>query len=432
MMKMTQLNRVCLMGVSLAMGLMTGACEDEPTEPELPGELVRSDLERNLSPNIPPGNLEELVAGNTAFAVDAYQQLSQAQGNIFYSPLSVSLAMAMTYAGARTDTEAQMASALHYTLPQADLHPAFNKLDLELASRGQGAAGADGNGFRLNIANAVFGQTGYEFLPDYLDVLALNYGAGLSLLDFMEDAEGARQLINEWVATKTEDRIPELLPQGVIEPSTRLVLTNAVYFNAAWQTPFDPDNTLPGTFHALSGDVTVPMMSGILETMRQASGTGYEAAALPYDGEELEMVIIMPDAGTFPAFEASLDTTVLTDILASLGNSRTGMVIMPRFEFRFKSSMVELFQALGLASAFDATADFSGMDGTRNLVITEIVHEAFINVNEAGTEAAAATGVVVGETSAPLPITIDRPFLFLIRDIGTGSILFLGRVVNPA
>jgi serpin B len=419
---------------SLSLGLALGACSGDDSNIDIPppGQLAKSDVERDLAPTVPAAEAQELIAGNTAFALDAYHQLIQPGENFFYSPLSVSVALAMTYGGARTDTETQMAEALRYTLPQAELHPAFNWLDLELSSRGQGAQGADGKAFRLNITNATFGQVGYEFLPAYLDLLALNYGAGMSLLDFMADPEAARKQINEWVSARTEKKIPELLPQGIIKPSTRLVLTNAVYFNAAWNTPFDPDRTANRVFHAPGGDVTVATMSGEIGDLRGASGPGYQAVSLPYDGDELDMVIIMPDQGMFDAVEASLDTAAVQAILGALGPSGYGALSMPRFEFRSKSDMVPALKALGMEDAFTEFADFSGMDGGRNLMITAIQHEAFVKVNEAGTEAAAATGVVAGPTSAPTELVIDRPFLFLIRDIETGAIIFLGRVLDPS
>lgn len=411
----------------LSLGAL-GACSSDSEIPP-PGELAASELSRELAPDVSTEQARALVAGNTEFALDAYRELGEEDGNVFYSPLSISTALAMTYAGAREATESQMASALHYDLPQTELHAAFNSLDLELASRGQGSSD---DGFRLNIVNATFGQKGYVFLADYLDVLARNYGAGMSLLDFTNDAEGSRKAINDWVGKVTEDRIPDLLPEGVIDPGTRLVLTNAVYFNAAWKTPFEENATASGTFHALGGDVTVDMMNGVPESMGYTAGEGYQAVSLPYEGDELDMVLIMPDEDNFAAFETGLDAATLTGIFNDLGPGAFGAVAMPKFEFRFKADLVEMFKSMGMTDAFDGgVADFSGMDGTKNLAITAVVHEAFVNVNEAGTEAAAATAVVVGETSLPQTLTIDRPFVFVIRDVATGAIVFLGRVTDP-
>lgn len=427
-------SRLFLISIATASALfMSTACgSGGPAAQPPPGELVVSEVARELSPNVSEQTMSELVAGNTQFATDVYQELRQTPGNLFYSPLSISLAMAMTYAGARGNTEAQMADVLHFTLPPENLHPAFNALDLELASRGQGAQGADGEGFRLNIINQTFGQTGYQFVPEYLDLLARHYGAGMALLDFMNDAEGARQAINKWVADVTGDRIENLLPEGSIDDATRLVLTNAVYFNAAWKTPFEPEATAPDTFHTLTGDVTVDMMNGEVESMTHMEGPGYQAIGIPYDGDELRMVLIVPDLGTFEAFEETLDQALLDNVFASLAEGPYGILSMPLFGFRSKVDMVDTFRSLGLTDAFDDNADFSGINGRRNLVITGIFHEAFINVNEAGTEAAAATAVIIGETSLPETFIVDRPFIFAIQDIETNAVLFLGRVVDPS
>ncbi|MBN2559555.1 MAG: serpin family protein [Phycisphaerae bacterium] len=399
-----------------------------------PGQTVQSDKQRIEDPNVSQSDLNELVAGNTAFAFDMYSELRGEDGNLFFSPHSISIALAMTYAGARNDTEAQMANALHFTLPQDRLHPAFNALDLELAGRGEGAAGADGGGFRLNVVNRIWGQEDYEFLEAFLDTLAENYGAGLSLLDFVNETEASRLAINDWVAKQTEDRIKDLIPQGAIDALTRLVLTNAVYFNVAWKEPFEEDATSDGTFYLLNGSqLTVPMMRQT-EHHGYASGDGYKAVELLYDGSELSMVILLPDAGRFETFESTLDSTVARNILANI-ESRSVQLTMPRYTFTSSFSLVEVLAALGMTDAFGGAADFSGMDGTHDLLIGDILHKAFIKVNEAGTEAAAATAVTMGATSIPeepVVVTIDRPFIFLIRDIETGAILFLGRVLDPA
>lgn len=416
----------------IASGLVTSACGpwwplwEDPNDPA---------NRRDLSPKTSTSDLTALVTGNTALALDLYQALSDDPGNLFYSPYSISLALAMTYAGARGQTEAQMADALHFTLSQDRLHPAFNALDLELASRGEGAAGKDGEGFRLNIANAIWGQDGYPFLQEFLDTLAVNYGAGMHLLDFAAAPEPSRVTINDWVADQTEGRIKNLIPQGLITTLTRLVLTNAVYFNAAWAYPFDEDDTSDGPFHTLdASEVTVPMMH-LGEELRYAEGAGYQAVELPYDGDELSMVILLPGAGEFKAFEASLDVATLTSVLTGLSRRRV-VLTMPKFTYVSQFKLSQVLSDLGMQDAFiPDQADLSGMDGTRSLFISEVVHKAFVDVDEAGTEAAAATAVIVGVTSVPIDppveVTVDRPFIFLIRDIQTGTILFLGRVTDP-
>jgi serpin B len=397
--------------------------------------ILQSDKPRIQPPDISTADQELLIQGNSAFAFDLYQALRQEEGNLFYSPHSISLALAMTYAGARNETASQMADALRFLLDKEDLHPAFNWLDAELAQRGEGAAGKDDEGFRLNIVNAIWGQKDYTFLSAFLDILAENYGAGLRILDFINETEASRLAINQWVSYETEGRIKDLIPQDAIDRFTRLVLTNAIYFNAAWEHPFDKHMTSDAPFYLIDGsDVMMPMM-------RQTESFGYSrgpdclAVELPYDGEELSMLILLPDKGRFEVFEEGLDAHVMDTIINSLQSARITLT-MPRFEFASEFSLKDTLAAMGMPVAFTEYADFSGMTGNHELSISEVVHKAFVSVDEAGTQAAAATAVIVGVTSVPVEppvqVTIDRPFIFLIRDTETGAILFLGRVMNPA
>ncbi|MFP3899070.1 MAG: serpin family protein [Dehalococcoidia bacterium] len=394
------------------------------------GELLMSDEPRDTSPEISQEDLALLVQGNTAFAFDLYQALREQDGNLFYSPHSISVALAMTYAGARGLTGDQMAETLHFLLDQEKLHPAFNWLDLELATRGEGAQGKDDQGFRLNVVNAIWGQKDYSFLSDFLDVLAHNYGAGLRILDFMNETEQSRLTINRWVSDQTEGRIEDLIPQGAIDALTRLVLTNAIYFNAAWEYPFDENMTADGPFYLLDGtQVTVPMMKESL-SVGYVQEQGYQAVELFYDGGELSMVILLPDAGAFLAFEEGLDAEKVYDITAALQPRRI-LLSMPGFEFDSKFSLAATLAEMGMPVAFSGAADFSGMTGSQDLFISDVVHKAFVSVDEAGTEAAAATAVIMPTSAPTVEVTIDRPFIFLIRDIDTGAILFVGRVLNP-
>ncbi len=397
------------------------------------GELLISDKERITSPDVNPSEQALLVEGNSAFAFELYQALKGEEGNLFYSPHSISVALAMTYAGARGETAQQMAATLQFLLEQERLHPAFNWLDVELASRGEGAQGKDDEGFRLNIVNAIWGQKDYGFLPTFLDVLAENYGAGLRILDFMNETEKSRLTINDWVSDQTEERIKDLIPEGVITSLTRLVLTNAIYFNAAWEYPFDEDMTADGPFYLLDGgQVSVPMMKQT-EAFGYTEGEGYQAVELQYDGNELSMVILLPEAGQFQASEEGLQAQQVCDIISSLQPAQVTLT-MPRFEFDSEFSLKDTLAEMGMPIAFSGSADFSGMTGTPDLCISEVLHKAFVSVDEAGTEAAAATAVIVGETAIPgqpVEVTIDHPFIFLIRDIETGAILFVGHVMNP-
>jgi serpin B len=398
------------------------------------GEAARSAKQRETSPDVADQDLAGLVDGNSAFAFDLYQILREGRGNVFYSPYSISVALAMTYAGARGETERQMADALRFSLSQDHLHPAFNGLDLEMARRGEGAQGKDGEGFRLNVVNAIWGQAGYPFLPEFLDILAENYGAGLRVLDFSSAPEESRVTINDWVSEQTEGRIEDLIPAGVIDALTRLVLTNAIYFNAAWGSPFESSLTADGPFHLLGGgEVTVPMMKQT-ESLGYASGEGYQAIELPYDGHELSMVVLLPDAGGFGGFEDALDAGRVDAIVGDLSYRQVALTL-PRFEVESDFSLADALAALGMPDAFSSGADFSGMTGGRDLFISEVVHKAFVSVDEAGTEAAAATAVVMKRLALPeepVEVIVDRPFIFLIRDIQTGAILFVGRVVDPS
>ena len=398
------------------------------------GAVLQSDKPR-LAPDGTGAEIAELVAGNSAFALDLYHALRQVgEENLFYSPYSISLALAMTYAGARGETEQQMADTLRFTLSQERLHPAFNGLDLELARRGEGEEGDDEGRFQLNIANSIWGQRGYEFLSTFLDLLAEHYGAGLRTLDFAKPEE-ARVTINKWVSDQAEDRIKDLIPPGAIPPSTRLVLANAIYFNAAWSHPFEDQLTRDGTFYLLDGSqVIVPMMEQ-MERFRYADGEGVQAVELTYKGGEVAMLILLPEAGRFEAFESTLDAERIAGIVQDLAPSSVALS-MPKFEYDSSFELRKVLSEMGMPGAFtDEVADFSGMNGSRGLYIGKVVHKAFVAVDEAGTEAAAATAVIMVEQAAPgspVEVTVDRPFIFVIRDIETDAILFLGRVVDPS
>ena len=418
------------MSVLLVVALLGLAACSQPAS----GQVLQSDKPRDTSPAVNAADLATMVDGNNAFAFNLYQVLRQKESNLFYSPYSISEALAMTYVGARGETEKDMAEALHFILAQDRLHPAFNSLDLQLKQRGEGAKGKDDEGFRLHVVNAIWGQKDYKFLGEFLDVLAQNYGAGLRILDFVNETEQSRLTINKWVSDQTEERIKDLVPQGAINQLTRLVLTNAIYFNAAWQHPFHEEATSDGLFHLLSNDdVTVPMMKQT-ESFRYTEGNDYQAVELPYDGQELSMVILLPKAGQFTAFEERLEAEFVKAIIDNL-ETREVALTMPIFEYESSFGLKEALKTLGIGVTFTANADLSGMNGKRDLFIQDVLHKAFVSVDEAGTEAAAATAVMVGLTALPpepVAFIIDRPFIFFIRDILTGSIIFIGRVLNPA
>ena len=411
--------------LSLSLVLLA-ACGPGPVQVD----QAKSDLSRQLQPQVPAADAAELAAGNTAFAADLFRVV-RGSGNTMVSPHSISLALAMTWAGARGETETAMAGALRFTLPQDRLHPAFDQLDLALSSRGQGATGKDGKPFRLNIVNAAWGQKDYSFEKAYLDTLAVNYGAAMNLLDFRAEPEPSRQTINLWVEQETENRIKDLIPRDGVSGGTRLVLTNAVYFNASWQTKFKKERTRDAAFQlASAGPVQVPTMVGEVDGWH-ADTAEYTAAQLPYQGGEIAMVVVLPKAATLEAFEATLDGAKLQSIAAAL-SPEAMQVQLPKFSFEGKSRLKDALTTLGMGVAFGDTADFSGIHQPSELSIAEVIHQTFVAVDEEGTEAAAATAVILDErTSVATELKVDRPFLFFIRDLQTGAILFLGHVTDP-
>jgi serpin B len=369
-----------------------------------------------------------LARDNLAFSLDLYGELRSTEpGNFVYSQTSISTALAMLYAGAATTTAEQMAGALHFSLPPSRLHGAFNALDLALTTAPPNAPPA---ALRIEIANSVWIQDGFPVRPAYLDTLAENYGAGLFVEDFAKAPDPARDAINGWVADQTENQITGLFPPGSIHTLTRLVLANAVFFHGDWKTPFAP-NSPNGIFHAPAGDVSVPTMHGHFNAAIW-SGPGWNAGALDYVGDTASMIIVVPDAGTFAGFEAGLTVDSLAAILAGARPAGGADLIMPRFKFSSAISLEDTLSALGMPDAFDDRADFSGIDGARDLRIDSVIHKAMIAVDEKGTTASAATGVAVGVTSLPPTLFVDRPFLFFIRHNPTGAILFMGRVVDPS
>ncbi|XYI04039.1 serpin family protein [Sorangium sp. So ce1128] len=400
------------------------------------GCVLPSDTTRIMDPVVSEEDQASLSRNNASFAFDLGRALHSATTNVVYSPYSISTALAMTYAGARTTTEQAIATAMRFELPQERLHPAFNWVDLELKRRAEGSSNVEGGGFRLHTANAIWSQIDLGIAPSFLMVLGENYGASVRLADFTAPKE-AEGLINAWVKDQTEDMIPKLLDNNVT-PETLAVLVNAIYFDAAWHTPFNEEATTPGAFQR--GDdtsVTADMMHGVQET-RYGAGDGWEAVEIPYAGTPVSMVLVLPAEGTADAFEESLDGAGLEEIVA-LMQGRSVDITMPKFSFGTSTSLKDALTGLGMGSAFIPGADFSGMipgSSGGDIHIEDVIHKAVINVDEAGTEAAAATAVLIGSTGAGGPtegaeIVLDRPFFFFISDLPTGALLFSGRVNDP-
>lgn len=396
--------------------------------------VAASNLQRITSPDISTDKIHSLTEGNNAFALDLYQSLRSQDGNLIYSPYSISIALAMTYAGARGETEIQMAQTMHF-LPQNQLHPALNALDLELTRQGTAKSKSE-TPLQLNIANAIWARQGLPLLQEYLDVIAQNYGAGIQLADFINRSEAVRKEINGWVSEKTNDKIRDLIAEGILTPDTAMVLVNAIYFKGDWIYPFDPNETHDAPFHLLDGsDVQAKMMSQTLSGIPYVQGHGYQSIELPYQGGTAAMDIIVPDEGQFNEFETTMDIQKINEILDGMQPGDTLNLQLPKFSFTTDLNLNDQLSAMGMPDAFSIQADFSGMTGKRDLYIDAVLHKAFVAVDEKGTEAAAATAVIMKETameSSELRLTVDRPFIFVIRDLPSGQILFVGRVLNPA
>lgn len=421
---------IALMAASLA--LACGASQ---------AGLEESDLLRDTSPDASQAEWARLVGGNSAFAFDLYHALvrdpENGGQNVFLSPYSISTALAMTYAGARGRTAEEMKTTLRFDLPSERLHVSFNYLALQIAARGQ-AAGPEGQPFRLRVANSLWGQTETPFRPDFLDLLKVHYGAGMQLVDFRREAEASRLAINKWVSDATEERIKDLIPPRAIDTMTRLVLANAIYFKADWKHRFPEHQTRPDSFHTLAGGtVNVEMMSQE-KSLRYGEGPHYQAVELPYVGDEVSMVLLLPGEGRFLDFEASLSGEKWKAIVQGLVEQRIHLSL-PKFRYEPTESfsLRAALTRLGMRDAFDPErADFTGIaDIPERLYIQDGFHKGFIAVDEDGTEAAAATGVIIGVTSAPPPpvafMRVDRPFILAIRDVATETILFLGKIGDP-
>jgi serpin B len=378
-----------------------------------------------------------LARGNSTFAVELYARLARGDGNRFLSPFSISTALAMCYAGARGETAAEMARTLHFDLPPERLHQAFAHLLADLHSRStprhEPQATPD---VQLFVANGLWLQSSQTLLAEFQKRIEADYGGGVRSLDFQNATEMARQTINAWVEEQTRGKIKDLLRQGQLSPQTRLLLTNAIYFKGLWAAPFPAARTRPDDFHATASEtVRVPFMS-LTDAFGYLDQGSFQALELPYKGKTLSMVIFLPRAiDGLPSFERSLDASALDGWIAKLAPRRVN-VIIPKFKLSETFELASVLSELGMPTVFQPNgADFSGMTGGRSLAVNAVVHKAFVEVEERGTEAAAATGIAMATravVAAPPPVfRADHPFFFLIRDVKSGSILFLGRLARP-
>lgn len=365
---------------------------------------------------------------NNAFALDLYGKLREGSGNVFFSPYSISTALAMTYAGAKGETAAQMEKALHFPANQK-IHGSLAQLQEQLNAAGKN------KGMELNIANGLWAQQGHPFLPAFLSVARDRYQARVEQANFRTGAERARQEINRWVEDQTRNRIRDLLPAGSVDKMTRMVLANAIYFKGIWAKQFKTSATAKAPFY-LAGNrqKTTPLMRHFDE-VKYAENEELQAIELPYAGGDLAMLVLLPrERDGLAKVEQGLSAEKISALVSEMRTQRAE-IFLPRFKVDAGVSLKPALMALGMRTPFDDNSDFSGMDGTRDLYISQVFHKAWCQVNEEGTEAAAATGVVVATRAAPIaqpPVfRADHPFVFVIRDTKSGAFLFMGRLADP-
>ncbi|MCM2465451.1 serpin family protein [Methanoculleus oceani] len=417
----------------IALGSIAAGCTDMPGTTSADSAPVEGQ-ETPDNRTAPDGSV---AAGNNRFAADLYRQLAgdpqYAGQNLFFSPYSISSALAITYEGARGTTADEIGSVLHLPENESLRRAGFAGLDAALNS-------GDAN-YTLRTANALWAEETYPFLPEYIETAGRWYSANATNLDFVNNPEASRQTINRWVEERTEDKIRDLLPAGSINPLTRLVITNAIYFKGTWVEQFDANETTEEEFRVAENEtVQVRMMQRTDEdaVYGYAQTDTLQALEMPYahgNGTELSMLVLLPKEDNLTAAEEALDAETLAELRESLVRERV-RVFFPKFTLETEYSLPPTLAAMGMPTAFTGEADLSGMDGTDMLFISEVVHKAFVDVNEEGTEAAAATGVVVNLKSAPVedftPVfRADHPFVFLIVEEDSGTILFMGRVANP-
>lgn len=434
-------SRLRLSQVALALPLLAGCQISVGTEGPKGGEQAEQHQDAAVTPgtsvnatlqdvdykvsDADRGTAKAAATSGNRFGDALYTAISGEPGNLFMSPLSVRIALAMTYGGAKGETATEMANVLQLTGEPATIHGSMAALQESLET-------AAGEGQQLAIANRLWGSKGEPFLSDYLQLTRSYYGAPLEMLDFSGNPEGSRASINSWVGERTQGMIPELLGQGVIDRSTILVLTNAIYFKGLWKKKFDPKRTRDGSFKATGGAVQVPMMSQKAK-FRYGESDDAKVLELPYEGDRLSMVIVLPQPSVdLATIEKKMSAEGLAPWLANM-DERDVVVTLPRFRVESSFSLSVALQKLGIIKAFGG-GDFSGMSGNPGLQISDVIHQAVVEVNEEGTEAAAATAVVMTRSASitsPAFFKADHPFVFAIRDRESSALLFVGRLTTP-
>jgi len=396
--------------------------------------VVAAPILRAATPADSAQNLQSFVSGNTKFSLDLYRQLKGNGENIFFSPYGISEALGMTYVGARAETEAQMAKALCFSLDQGHLHRAFADLRRQLEVRKRT------DSVELDIANMLWPQSGYSLKGDFLSTCTREYGVEIRQLDYVRDIEGSRLSINSWVADRTRNKILDLIPPNVLTSSTRLVLTNAVYFKAAWKEPFDSRQTHTAPFILADSKASSSKFMNRQARFLYTQTPTAQILQIPYKNDGFSMLILLPKtADGLPKLEKLLTANSIHNWRSRLQTNDVN-VFLPKFKLTSTFSLPAALKSLGMIDAFGSSADFSGMTGGRILFISEVIHKAFVDVSEAGTEAAAATAVEMNamairpDHSKPpvVQFRADHPFLFLICENSTGAVLFLGRLTDPS
>ena len=386
--------------------------------------------------------IQEVVDANNQFAFDFYSELDKSeQGNVFYSPYSIFAALAMTYEGAKGQTADEMKSVFHFP-ESSTLRPNFAAI--------YNGINKGNNVYELRTGNALWVQQDYVFLEDYLISVEDFYGGKAANLDFVKETEKSRQTINSFIEEQTNDKIKDLIPQGVLSSLTRLVLTNAIYFKGTWEWEFDKSDTSDQDFKITPTNIVKTQMMHMdpdKARFNYSETENMQILELPYKGEKISMLILLPKQGEEYDFETSkiitfdytledieLSAEKLNEYKSQMQETKLDAIYLPKFEFDTKYFMKDTLSAMGMPTAFGDAADFSGMTGNLDLFISQVIHQAYVKVDEKGTEAAAATAVVMRETAA-MPRDIfraDHPFIFIIQEKETGNILFIGRMSNPA
>jgi serpin B len=432
------ISRTSLASLGLIATLVVGCGSSDSKSPTTPDTVARSAQSHDANPNIADTDYQAVVAANNQFGFDLLLKIVPGEtGNLVYSATSAVHALSMTYLGAQGATKTQMAAVLHDSFAAGVYPTAINRLTIDLASRNLAPHSTTYGDLSvtLKLVDDIWSQNGFTLAPTFLDDLAKYYDAGVHLVDFIQNSEGARTTINQWVADHTANRIQNLLPSGSVDASTRLVLSNALYFKGSWAEPFDANSTSNAAFNRLDAStVDVPMMHDS-RSVSYGEGTDYQIVDVPFDGGQLSMTLLLPAAGHFTDIRDQLSQQWWSQATAAMANTSVTLTV-PKFSFTWGTeSLADALKGLGMTDAFDeAAADFSGIEPSRQLYVGDVLQKAFIAVDESGAEAAAATAVTMRLSAAPLnekTFAADRPFLCFIRDT-SGEILFAAQVLDPS